>query len=100
MPDGFTWLYGEDYPESVTIEVTGGVDFEIDILWSNLLRAKKAGARLFLVWQTSAESGVLSPTGDIFTFTSEAGETDDAAGFAIDSESDGEGGYLANVYGS
>lgn len=100
MPEGFTYLHDEDYPKSTTIEVIGGVDFEIDILWNNLLKAKPAGTRLFLVWHANDEAGNIDPGGDYFTFTSESDETDDVSGFSIDSENDGEGGYLANVYGS
>lgn len=94
LPDGFDYLYDEDYPKSTTIEVVGEVDFNIDVLWYNLVRAKPAGTRLFLLWEDS-------PSTNAFTLTDANDEADDTLiGFADDDELDSTGGALVDVYGS
>lgn len=93
LPTGFDYLYDEDYPKSTTIEVVGAVDFDANVLWYNLVRAKPAGTRLFLVYEES-------PSEDAFTFTSEADETDDVTGFGDDDEEGAAGGSLVDVIGS
>lgn len=94
LPIGFDYRYDEDYPKSTTIEVVGAVDFDIDVLWYNLVRAKPAGTRLWLIW------GETTTTNE-FSFCGGTAEEEDAAnGFSDDSELNATGGALANVYGS
>lgn len=91
LPAGFDYLYDEDYPKSTTIEVVGAVDFNADVLWYNLVRAKPAGTRLFMVFHSSAELDMLKLTYD--------DEGAGGSGLSYDDE-EADGLNLAHVYGS
>lgn len=63
IPSGFVFSYGEFYPATVIISISGAVSFNISILFENLLRTKAGGVRLFLSYSEAAPANT-------FTFAS------------------------------
>lgn len=92
LPDGFTFTYDEAYPKTSLIEVTETVDFDVAVLWRNLLATKPGGTRLYLIW--NEEDGH-------YRFAAGDTEEDDATGGDADDDEDGAtGGTLSDVYTS
>jgi hypothetical protein len=78
LPYVFTFSYEEIYPAAIYMQVYGGVDFNVVVLFNNLVKAKAGGVKLWLN---------TSPEGPENTFTFASGdvtEDDPNRGFGDD----------------
>lgn len=79
LPPGFTLSYEEIYPAAIYVQIYGGVDFNIDVLYQNLVRAKAGGVKLWLVFSTEAPENTFTyASGDVPEDDPDRGYGDDA----------------------
>jgi hypothetical protein len=52
-PSSTVFSYDELHPATVLIAIIGALDFNIDVLFGNLVRTKSGGVRLFLTWSAA-----------------------------------------------